>query len=48
MLRDFVRNGGVVVTFDAQHCPQDVHFPDIGEASFFLRALRLEWQPGIR
>ena len=35
MSRDFVRNGSVLVTFDAQHCPQDLHFPDIDHASFF-------------
>ena len=42
MPRDFVRNGSVLFTFDAQYCLRDLHFPDVDHASFFQ--VLLEYQ----
>ena len=40
MPRDFVRNGSVLVTFDAQYCLRDLHFPDVAHASFFPESMQ--------
>lgn len=35
MPRDFVRNGRVLVTVDAQYCLRELYFPDVDHTSFF-------------